>query len=226
MTAKQSDEFKPHIGFGRRVFWTLVWFVSLIWFKLCYRFRVVKLQPLPQQGPVLYVTNHQSFLDPQIIGVASFPRPCFSMARATLWNSRILGPIITALNAIPVQRSEDGGQQGDQRQAIQHCLAVLNAGHALNLFPEGTRTTDGSVGEFSPGIMLLIKRAKPTVIPVGISGAYNIWPRSQSKPKFFGKLKITFGEHISADELLEVKTKEAVTTLQQGVADLVEKEDA
>src|SRR5207245_2160114 len=62
------------------------------------------------------------------------------------------------------------------RAGLKTTLQLLQAGRAVLVFPEGSRTKDGALLPLEPGIHLLIKRARPAIVPVGIAGAYDAWP--------------------------------------------------
>lgn len=207
------------LSLWRRWSWSFVYVLTIMWFKLGYRIRIRHTAPLPGEGPVLYVTNHQSFIDPLIIGVAVYPRPCFFLARASLWHHRLLAPLITTLNAIPVERG------AADMKAMRSCIDVMQAGHALNIFPEGTRTADGSVRDFATGTMLLIKRARPTVVPIAIDGAYEIWPRQRSKPRLRGRLRVTTGRPVAAQELIALPAEQALAQLREQIVAMLDADD-
>lgn len=200
----------------RRIFW---WHfchaLCVVWFAFSYRFRFFNQHHIPATGPVLFVSNHQSMLDPIIVGIGSSHRQFYAMARATLWNSRVLGLIMDSLNAIPVD------QENPDASTMKRCIEVLKDNHALLIFPEGARTLTGKTEAFEPGTMLIIKRAKPTIIPVALEGAYDVWPRTQKLPKPLGRIACVYGEPIEADELLkDRKPKEALEYLQSKVEKL------
>ena len=200
----------------RAVWWYIAYFVLTTWMKLCYRIRVRGARNIPRRGPVLFVSNHQSYLDPIIVGVGAFRRPFFSLARATLFDNRIFGAAIRSYNAIPVE------QGAADTSAMRKCIEVLKNDQALLIFPEGARTEDGQVHEFAPGTMLLIKRARPVVVPVAVQGAYDVWRRGQKRPRYFGRLAVHFGEPITADELMAVtddKPMEHLRKIVQGLLD-------
>ena len=111
-------------------------------------------------------------------------------------------------NSIAVQQGA-----GDTK-AMKKCIEVLKEGQALMLFPEGARTTTGNVEKFETGAMLIIKRAKPTVIPVAVEGVYDVWPRGQSKPKFTGRLGGMYGEPISSADLTAMKPDDAMDLIR------------
>ena len=142
------------------------------------------------------VTNHQSFLDPWLIGIAP-SRQVHYMARDTLFKGGFLHFLMELWNAFPVKRgAADLG-------AIRMAVDVLDRGYLLNIFPEGTRSEDGSIGTVAPGMVLILNRCKNDVpiVPVVIDGAYETWPRDAKMPKLWGgRIRIQHGKPIPASE--------------------------
>lgn len=193
-----------------RLWWHLLRVPCLIWFKLCYRFRCAGRGNIPRRGAILYIANHQSFLDPIIVGLAT-NRPFFALARKTLFKNPVFAWLIKTLNAIPVDQ-ESVGDKG----AMRACIEVLQRGQPLLIYPEGSRTLDGQVHAFAPGTMLLIRRGKPTVVPVALDGAFEAWPRGGPMRKT-GRIACVIGEPIEAQTLLEMQTDEALEMLRRRV---------
>jgi len=126
-------------------------------------------------GPLLIIANHQSFLDPPLVGLA-FERPLVYLARKTLFENPFFGGLIRGLNAVPID------QDGIGKDGLRAILEQLSLGKAVLVFPEGTRTPDGRVQPLRPGIHLLIKRTTAPIVPVGIAGAYDAWPSWRKYP--------------------------------------------
>jgi 1-acyl-sn-glycerol-3-phosphate acyltransferase len=144
------------------------------YFGFCYRYR--GRGNVPRRGPVLLLSNHQSMLDPVLIGACTNRYLTF-LARSTLFSVPILGPLIRSLNAIPIDRNM--GKDG-----IQSVLERLAAGQAVLMFPEGERTHTGEVQPLKPGVSLLIKRVMCPIVPVGIAGCFAAWNRFMKAPRF------------------------------------------
>jgi 1-acyl-sn-glycerol-3-phosphate acyltransferase len=123
---------------------------------------------------VILLANHQSHLDPVLVGVAT-RRPLSFLARKSLFRGPF-GLLIRSLDAIPLDR--EGVGIAGLREVIQR----LRQGEATLVFPEGTRTHDGQLGAFLPGFGILARRSGATIVPVGIDGAYKAWPRSRRLP--------------------------------------------
>jgi 1-acyl-sn-glycerol-3-phosphate acyltransferase len=99
--------------------------------RALYRHEVVGAERIPESGPCIVVANHESVIDPLVLGVAA-PRPLRFMAKAELWESRLLGSLVEALGGFPVRRST-----GD-RETTAIAIKLLAAGEALAIFPQGT----------------------------------------------------------------------------------------
>ncbi len=198
-----------------RVLWWYVYHVlCFVLFVPLYRYRTYGVHNIPDTGPVLLLSNHQSFFDPIVIGLAAHKRHFYAMARATLWDSAIYRRITVPLNAVPVDQGT-----GDVK-AIKRCIEVLNEGHALLIFPEGARCEDGEVHDFQSGLMLILKRAKPAVVPLAVEGAFDIWPIGAKRPKLRGRVACSFGPPIPAQDLLDLSTPDALNHLQHQVIGL------
>ena len=210
---EHRDSEKPPSDLSLRawIWWYFLEISCYLWLLIAYRYRSWGARSVPDRGPVLLVANHQSFLDPVILGVAGHHRPFHAMARATLFRHPVFGWLIRTLRAIPIdQENSDVG-------ALRHCLRVLREGRALVVFPEGARTEDGSIGPFAPGTMLLIKRAHPLVVPVAIEGAHRVWPRDRALPRLSGRIASMYGRPIPARTLLAMGTDGALKHLRDHV---------
>jgi 1-acyl-sn-glycerol-3-phosphate acyltransferase len=136
------------------------------------------------QGAII-AANHASFLDPPLIAV-SWPEPIHFLARKELFTNPILRTIITNLNAYPV------GTTGDTTSSIKLACKLLQEGKKVLIFPEGSRSYNGTIDTFKNGITLLAKRSGCPVIPAYIHGSYELWPRTRARPRFFGERTACF----------------------------------
>jgi 1-acyl-sn-glycerol-3-phosphate acyltransferase len=130
---------------------------------------------VPHHGPALLLANHQSFMDPILVGLAVRRHPVF-LARQSLFRHRPLAWLMRSLHAVPVN------QEGFAREGLKAILDQLRAGRVVGIFPEGNRTGDGRVKPLRPGIHLLIKRMAMPIVPIGIAGAFEAWPRWRPCP--------------------------------------------
>lgn len=153
---------------------TLAYWTAVPTFLLGWGFRATGREHLPRTGPALLVANHESYIDPVLVGTAA-TRWLTYLARSNLWTSRPLGRLISHFGAAPIDR-------GFGRDGLQAVLSLLDRGEAVLMFPEGERTHTGEVQELKPGVHLLLRRVTCPVVPVGIAGAYAAWPRARRWP--------------------------------------------
>lgn len=161
---------------------------------------------VPSEGPVVLLSNHESHLDPLIIGVMC-PRQICAMARETLFKG-VLGFFVRSYGAIPVDR------EGSGLGGIRATLKELKKGNPVLIFPEGTRTQTGEMGKLEPGFIALVRRSKAAIVPVGIEGAYEAMPRGASipRPKRIG---ICYGESIPFEELDGLSDEDLLALVEQ-----------
>jgi 1-acyl-sn-glycerol-3-phosphate acyltransferase len=196
--------------------WTGVRFLCWLFMKICYRLRCDGWENVPRTGPIIYVSNHQSHFDPILVGIPVGDRPFSGLGRHTLFQSKILAWIMRGIGAIELKRGEsDTG-------AIKTALAELEAGRCVMLFPEGTRTRDGAIGEFKRGVLLLVKRAPEhaLIVPVAIDGAFDVWPTSAKRPKLHGRIGVKVGPAWTPQELLAEGPDMALETMRRGIETL------
>ncbi|BAM02933.1 lysophospholipid acyltransferase family protein [Phycisphaera mikurensis] len=182
----------------RILWWQLYHALAWLWFVACYRWRAWGVRNIPDAGPVVFVSNHQSFLDPIVVGLGCHKRQFHPLARKTLWASRFYRVLTVPMNPIPVD------QEAGDIKAMKACIEKLNQGHALLLFPEGARTPDGAVKGFQNGIKLILKRSDATVVPVGIAGVFEAWPIHAKLPAPTGRIGVAYGEPIPPKRLREL----------------------
>ncbi|MDB5297311.1 MAG: plsC 2 [Phycisphaerales bacterium] len=137
--------------------------------------KVFGSETFPPDGGVLVVSNHQSLLDPVLIGVA-MPRPLSYMAKSELFTNPLFAALIRAYGAFPVR------QTGSAAGAIKETIDRLREGAALNIFPEGTRTPAGGIRPFEKGTALVVRKAKVPVVPVAVHGSFEAWPSGTKLP--------------------------------------------
>ena len=158
---------------GRSWLYKLAQALTRILTTLLFDLKSCGLENVPRSGGALLIANHESYLDPVVVGV-HLRRPITFMADNDLFKNRFFGWFIRNLHAFPVRQGK--GDVGAIKQAIQ----LLHAGHMLNVFPEGSRSTDGEIAKIQSGIALILRRADVPIVPVLVSGSYEAWPRHRS----------------------------------------------
>lgn len=149
------------------------------------------VEHLPRTGGVLVVANHQSFLDIPMIAAAA-PRHVAFVARASLENSRFLKWLMRESGVVLIRPNTP------DRAALEAMIAHLEAGDCVAVFPEGTRTRDGSLGAFRAGAAVAARRARVPIVPACIQGAFEAWPRHRALP-VPRQVRVRFGEPLAHD---------------------------
>ncbi|MBI4711997.1 MAG: 1-acyl-sn-glycerol-3-phosphate acyltransferase [Planctomycetes bacterium] len=152
--------------------------------------RTAGRQHIPKKGGGLIASNHQSYLDPVLVGIG-INRPVYFLAKRELFEANwLFGVLISSVNAIPLPR--ESGNAGVMRQAIR----LLQEGKLVLVFPEGTRTSDGRIGPLTKGIGLLSSKANIPVIPTLINGAFEVWPRHHTLPARLKPIRVSYGKAV------------------------------
>ena len=184
-------------------------------FYTFFRGRVYCRERVPPTGRVLLVSNHQSHVDP-VVTTLPLPRECHFIARDTLFKNPVFRRIITHLNAFPIKRgAADVG-------ALKEMLRRLKAECAVVIFPEGTRTKDGSLGQFRPNSLAVAKKARVTIVPVTVSGAFEALPRGSVLPRP-KRVSVAYCEPIPAEQVAEWDEAQISSTIRQRIAENLER---
>jgi 1-acyl-sn-glycerol-3-phosphate acyltransferase len=210
----------------RDAWWKFVWYELLYYPAVLLAVFLLSLRVLgrrltPKRGGLLIIANHQSYLDPPLIGIA-VRRHLSYVAKKPLFKSRLFAWFIDSLGAVPIDQ-EASGVEG-----IKTSLNLLKAGKAVVIFPEGSRTPDGQIKPFKPGIVVLIRRAGVPVLPVGIAGAYEAWPMHRKLPRLLPLvspwhpegISVVIGRPIPAQKLKHLEPQAIVARLYDVIADL------
>jgi 1-acyl-sn-glycerol-3-phosphate acyltransferase len=164
---------EPYKGRENTLGYKLTRLIARLATTLLFDLKVYGTENVPRTGGLLLVSNHQSNLDPVLLGV-QLPRALSYMAKSELFNvNPLFAWLIRSLGAFPVrQGSADVG-------AVKEAIARLQEGDVLNVYPEGSRTEDGEIAPMEKGIGLVIRRAKVPVVPVAIDGSYDAWRKGR-----------------------------------------------
>ncbi|MCC6322288.1 MAG: 1-acyl-sn-glycerol-3-phosphate acyltransferase [Phycisphaerales bacterium] len=197
------------------LFYRLCRFLCLVYVTLFYRLKVIGRDRVPMTGGLLVVANHQSHLDPVLIGVGLDRRNMASLARSGLFKNILFGLILRGVGSIPIRQEE-----GDAA-AIRTAIGELKKGRLMLIFPEGSRSPDGALREFKRGAWLLMSRSGCDVLPAAVEGAFDAWPRSRKFPGLFGhRCAVMFGQPVKAGDLKTLGPDAGLAMLAERVDDL------
>jgi 1-acyl-sn-glycerol-3-phosphate acyltransferase len=165
---------------------------------------------VPPTGGVLLLPNHQSYLDPVLVGV-QLRRPLSFLAKSQLFENPALSWLIRSLNAFPVRLG--AGDVG----ALRETISRLKEGHIMTVFPEGTRTLTGEMGEIQPGFALIVRKTEAPIIPVAIDGSFDAWRPGTAifKPH---RIRVKYGQPLDVSGL---KAAEIVLLVDQKLRELM-----
>jgi 1-acyl-sn-glycerol-3-phosphate acyltransferase len=164
-------------------------FVCWLVFRLGYGLEVTGGQHVPARGAFIVASNHVSFLDPPLVGAAC-PRRLTFLARADLFEHRLLGWWMRSVGVVSVKRGEA------DPAAIRRAVAALRRGRPVAIFPEGGRQLSGALGTAKRGVGLLAEAGRAPVIPVYVSGTSQALPPG-SKRLLPAKIRVAFGPPIT-----------------------------
>ena len=167
--------------------------IFFLYFKIFHRFRVSGLEHVPSDGAFLLASNHVSFFDPPALG-CRVPRDLHYFARKSLFKG-LLGKLITAFNSIPVDRGSA------DVSSFKKALKVLDKGSPLLVFPEGTRSLDGSLQAAKAGVGLIAIKASVPVLPARVIGGFEILGKGCKWPKIGSRLTIVYGPLLQIETL-------------------------
>ena len=211
--ATQSTRQRRAVQPFERPLWKRLWYrltqyvvggISLVYFRL----RRAGHKDVPAEGPVVLVCNHQSHLDPLLVGVFC-PRQIAYLARDTLFKG-ILGPLIRSYDAVPIDN------QGTGLAGIRATLKRIKQGDAVLLFPEGARSWDGELQPFQPGFLTLVRRGKAAIVPVGVDGCYQAMPRGVSIPRP-AKIGIYYGQAIPNEHIAKLDDAQLLKLVEEKI---------
>jgi 1-acyl-sn-glycerol-3-phosphate acyltransferase len=153
-------------GVNPIVYW-LVRGVIQPFFHLYFRLSRIGREHIPQEGPVIFASNHRSFLDPFVIGTM-VRRPVYYVAKKELFRGRFISWLLSSLGAFPIERGK-----GDQ-DSMATARAILERGDCVLIFPEGTRVRPGPLGRAKRGVGRLALETGAPVVPIAVFGSENV----------------------------------------------------
>src|SRR4051794_6194860 len=154
---------------------------------LYWRLSRIGREHIPESGPVIFVANHRSFIDPWIVGLTC-RRPVYYVAKQELFHNNLLGWFLNALGAFPVRRGEADADM------VETAKAILRRGDPVLIFPEGTRARPGALGKPKRGVGRLALETGAPVVPVAIIGTEAIRKGILIRPH---KVRVRIGAPLS-----------------------------
>lgn len=206
----------------RNLLWRSLQMLLQTFFCFWLGYRARGHQQLEDADGGLVLANHQSFLDPLLIGLP-LHRPISYLARDSLFRVPVIGWILRNTYVMPISR--EAAATATMRETIRR----MQHGFLVGMFPEGTRTETGAMGDLKPGFVALIRRAKVPVYPVGIAGGFQALGRRSwfLRPT---RVRVVVGAPITVGELEQFAGRDQdpalIEFVRKRIADCFEEAEA
>lgn len=173
-------------------YWATKFFCGMF-FSIGFKTRIMGVKNLPKRGAFLLAANHTSYFDPPLIS-GLIPKPLHFFARKSLLKNTWFTVIYRDLNVIPVDN------EGNDIGAVKTAIKTLKEHKPLVIFPEGTRSADGTLQRGQRGAGLIACRAQVPVVPVRIFGTYEALGRHTNKPTWKMPITMVVGKPLKPEE--------------------------
>ncbi len=193
---KQKFRQKLHYcwwNFNRLLAVTFFWTIN--------RVKVLDKQNVPQKGPLIILSNHQSFIDPMLCQ-GYLKRPIHFVARSSLWNNPVMSWLLDSYYTIPIKR------ESADLSGLKNIIRKLKENAAILMYPEATRTEDGRIRNFKMGFSLVCRKTKPMILPMVIEGADKAWPKNKKLFSCGKKIMVRYGQPISSQILTQMSDEQ------------------
>lgn len=177
-------------GIGARATYFVAYWILIPITRVYTRMTISGRHHIPKSGAFVLAPVHRSYVDTPIAGCVTSRRMRF-MGKDTMWKNRQFGWLLSALGAFPVTRGTA------DREALARCIAVLDGGEPLVLFPEGERKSGPEIYPLFDGAVYVAIKAGVPIVPVGIGGSERVMPK-KAKFVFPRKVHIEIGAPIPA----------------------------
>jgi 1-acyl-sn-glycerol-3-phosphate acyltransferase len=201
-------------------------FVARCWCQSVTRVRIEgDTDAIPRDGPLILAANHVSNFDPVMIGAFLTPRlgrRIHWLGKKEMFDWPVVGYLARNGGVVPVDRG------GADVEAFRVARRILDAGHVLMVFPEGTRSPTGQLQQPKDGLAMLALRTNPTIVPIGFSNTDKVWPKGRPIPRFGGHATMRIGEPFRLGDLLPPESDRkaakslATTLIMRRIAALID----
>jgi 1-acyl-sn-glycerol-3-phosphate acyltransferase len=169
----------------------IVTFGGRVWARAMSRISIEgAVDEIPRDGPLIIAANHASNFDVPVVGAWLIPklgRRIHWLGKRELFAWPIVGWVAANGGVHPVDRDSA------DVEAFRLASRILEGGHVLFVFPEGTRSPDGALQEPRDGVALLALRSGAPIVPIGIGGSNRVWPKGQRFPHPGGRVTVRVG---------------------------------
>jgi len=174
----------------------IIWLLTHTLYRVEHR----NLEVIPDEGPVLLVCNHVSFVDALLLGGA-IRRPVRFVAYYRIYNLPVLNFVFRTAGAVPIAAQHEDREVYEQ--AFARIKAYLEAGEVVCIFPEGKLTTTGEMNEFKSGVELILRETPVPVIPLALQGLWGSFfsrdPARRPFRRIWSRVTLVAGQPLPPD---------------------------
>jgi 1-acyl-sn-glycerol-3-phosphate acyltransferase len=181
-------------GFWGKLLYYLSKVIAFTFGRAYFRLRAVDQRNVPLRGPVMVCCNHISHLDPPLV-CTSIPRLAQNMAKRELFNIKFLDWYMRTIGTVLVDR-------GKGKQALMTAIGYLRQGACILIFPEGTRSVTGQLGQGHNGAIVMAVRTGCSIVPAAIIGS-NKAMRKGTKGIHSHPVSVRFGQPYKLDVVID-----------------------
>jgi 1-acyl-sn-glycerol-3-phosphate acyltransferase len=182
-------------------------------------FKVSGRENVPTDGPLIICPNHIGTIDPPLVPAFVPRRDTWSMAKSEYFRNPLINLLFTSYHAFPVVRHTA------DRVALRRAFDLLKEGHALIIYPEGTRIDAGVLAQPEPGAGFIAQRCACPVLPVALTGTAECLPKGAKWPRRV-PVEVTFGAPFvvlqrRATDDSRISHQEAAEAIMVAIAELL-----
>ncbi|MCP5160023.1 MAG: MFS transporter [Gammaproteobacteria bacterium] len=196
----------------------LMRFIVWILVSTVYRLRTSGLEHIPDEGPVVVVCNHVSFMDALVI-IGCCRRPIRFVMDHQIFKIPVLSFVFRTAGAIPIAPAREDAKILEQ--AYERVADYLEDGEVVGIFPEGRLTEDGEIGSFKGGIQRIVRRKPVPVVPMALRGLWgSFFSRRYGKAmscfprRFWSRVELVVGELVPPEQVTSTLLRERIVALR------------
>jgi len=203
---------------GNKQFWCARWWCRLVAWSIFARIRVHGVEHVRPDRPYVYMANHSSLIDTPAL-FAYLPHPFRIMAKRGLFYVPFMGWHLWTAGHFPIDRGNAAKMVASLRQVIEG----VKHGRSLAVFPEGTRSPDGKLQKFQPGVFKIALKAGVPIVPVTIWGTFDLLPKTTLAPRP-GHVDVILGEPIDTTDYDDKRVSELITRTREVIQQTLDAE--
>jgi 1-acyl-sn-glycerol-3-phosphate acyltransferase len=196
----------------------LMRFIVWILVNTVYRLRTTGLENIPEEGPVVVICNHVSYMDALVV-IGCCRRPIRFVMDYQIFKIPVLSFVFRTAGAIPIAPARENPEILEQ--AYERVARYLEESEVVGIFPEGRLTGDGEIGPFKGGVQRIIRRNPVPVVPMALRGLWgSFFSRRLGKAmshfprRFWSRIELVVGEPVTPDQATSPLLREKVIALR------------